>query len=356
MTLQGTRFWQCLRSDRLLALLRVALGVIFVIGGLKLVLPTLFGIPGHEALATSFTDPTKGWISPFFAEKVTEVLGIRISMLLYIQGFIEVLLGVLMILGVFTPMVAVNIGLMFWAFTVASPGIGQIRLSRDLALMGFCFAIALAGAGPWSIDGKLRRLPSMFRERKDLVLLTIRLSLAYPLIASALFSGGVLNNHLNTTLPAELVLATGVLLAVGVLPRWAMLLVGLWMLYVLPVNLFAKGLYTGLDSIKREIGLLAASLVYLASGPDRWAWPKPNRLLCRNVVELIVNYLEGTLDHSKREAFEGHIADCTNCWRFLTNYRHTVELGQSLREEDIPLNVRTRLNYFLQSREGNDLR
>jgi len=350
MNLQGVRFWKGLQSDHLLTVLRVALGVIFVIGGLKLILPTLFGIPDHEALATSFTDPVKGWISPFFAEKVTEMLGIRISLFLYVQGFIEVFLGVLMILGVFTPMVAVNIGLMFWAFTVASPGIGQIRLSRDLALMGFSFAIALAGAGLWSIDGKLRRLPSMFRERKDLVLVIIRLSLAYPLVASALFSGGVLDNHLNTTIHVALVLLMGISLVAGVIPRWVMLLIILWMLYVLPENLFAKGFFSGLDSIKREIGLLAASLVYFISGPDRWAWPKPQRLLCRNVVDLILNYLEGALDRRERQAFEAHIADCVKCWRFLNSYQHTVDLGQTLREEDIPADVRRRLETFLHNR------
>jgi len=310
MKLQGARFWKGLQSDHLVTILRMALGVIFVIGGLKLVLPTLFGIPDHEALAAKFTDPVGGWISPFFAQKVTEMLGVRISLFLYLQGFIEVLLGVLMILGVFTPMVAVNIGLMFWAFSVASPGVGQIRLSRDLALMGFSFGIALAGAGLWSIDGKLRGLFSMFRERKDLVLVMIRLSLAYPLIASALFSGGVLDNHLNTTLPVGVVLLMGIALGAGLFPRWATLLIFLWMLYVIPGNLFSQGLFPGLDSIKREIGLLAASLVYFVSGPDRWAWPKPRRLVCRNVVDLILNYLEGTLNRGERRAFETHIADC----------------------------------------------
>lgn len=31
-----------------------------------------------------------------------------------------------------------------------------------------------------------------------------------------------------------------------------------------------KGLFPGLDSVKREIGFLAASLFYVFLGPDRW--------------------------------------------------------------------------------------
>lgn len=270
--LQSARLRKVLNPDSLMTLLRSVLGLIFVIGGLKLVAPTLFGILDHQALAKSFTDPAKGWISPFFVQQITDVLGIPISTFLYIQGWIEMLTGVAMISGFATPIVAVMMGLMFWSFTVASPVLGQIRLSRDLALMGLCFATALAGSGRWSVDWAWRGLSSMFCERRDLVLLVIRLSLAFPLVTSALFTGGVLDNHLNTTLPVALVLPMGILLAAGLGPRWVMLLVGLWMLYVLPANLAAKGVYLGLDSIKRETGLLAASIVYFLAGPDRWAW------------------------------------------------------------------------------------
>ena len=73
-------------------------------------------------------------------------------------------------------------------------------------------------------------------------------------------------------------------------------------------------------------------------------------LRCWNVVDLILAYLECTLDPSERQAFEGHIADCLNCWRFLQTYRETVALGQQLRVEAIPPDVRERLETFLRSR------
>jgi hypothetical protein len=51
-------------------------------------------------------------------------------------------------------------------------------------------------------------------------------------------------------------------------------IVFLWLLYVVATNLGGKGVLLGLDSIKREIGLLAASLVYFLAGPDRWSLPR----------------------------------------------------------------------------------
>ena len=65
MLIQDARFWKGLRPDYLFAVLRIGLGLVFIIGGWKLVFPTSFGIPDHEVLAASFTDPQKGWISPF---------------------------------------------------------------------------------------------------------------------------------------------------------------------------------------------------------------------------------------------------------------------------------------------------
>ncbi len=74
-----------------------------------------------------------------------------------------------------------------------------------------------------------------------MVLLIVRLSTAYALIASALFSGGVFANHLNSTLPVVIVLLLGIALAAGLFPRWTMGIVFLWLLYVVATNLGGKG-------------------------------------------------------------------------------------------------------------------
>lgn len=73
-------------------------------------------------------------------------------------------------------------------------------------------------------------------------------------------------------------------------------------------------------------------------------------LHCRQVIDLIMGYVEGTLDPNERRSFEAHIADCRNCWRFLRSYRETMALGRHLREEEIPVDVRERLETFLRNR------
>jgi anti-sigma factor RsiW len=76
----------------------------------------------------------------------------------------------------------------------------------------------------------------------------------------------------------------------------------------------------------------------------------PGMIHCRQVIDLILNYLEGTLAPEERRAFEAHIAACRNCWRFLKSYRETVALGQQLRAQEIPTDVRDRLEVFLRQR------
>jgi uncharacterized membrane protein YphA (DoxX/SURF4 family) len=256
-------------GDAAALILRVCVGIVFVIGGVKLVLPS-----DAQALAASYVDPSTGWISPYFAELITVRLGIEMSRFLFVQGAIEIVLGLAMILGLMTPGVAIVMGMMYWAFAVANPVVGEIRLSRDVALMGICFAIALAGAGRWSLDGRLRGSQSNIDERKDFVVLVIRLSLAFTLLTSAIFAGGPFNNHLNSTLPRLLVLLLGLLLVFGIYSRWVAGLLAMWMLYLVATNLVAKGLLPGLDSVKREIGFLGATLAIFLLGADRWARPR----------------------------------------------------------------------------------
>lgn len=256
-----------IQADYLVAILRIALGAVFVIGGIKLAF-----LGETAALAASYIDPAKGWIAPVFEEKITHTLGLSVGVFLRSQGGLEIILGAMLILGLGTRVVAIIIGLMFWSFTVANPVAGAIRLSRDLALMGLCCVVALSGAGAWSLDRTLWQRPFSFPAQRDRVLLLVRLSLAYTLLASAVFAHGVFANPLNSTLPVVMVFLAGLLLAVGVRPHWIMALLVVWMFYILSAQMLAKGVYFGLDAAKRELGLLAAALMYTMLGPDRWIW------------------------------------------------------------------------------------
>ena len=277
-------FAQHVNADVLVALLRITLGVIFIIGGIKLAF-----LGDTNALVASYTNPAKGWMSQVFADKITQTLGVGVGTFLRTQGWIEMLLGTLMILGIGTRFVAVIIGILFWGFAVANPVAGEIRLSRDIALMGMCFAVAIAGAGAWSVDQRVWKRQFTFPKYQDGVLMLMRLSLAYTLLTSAVFASGPFANHLNTTLPIVVVFLLGALLALGLRPQWVMGVIAVWMLYVVITSIGAKGIYFGLDSAKRELGFLTGAVVYGLLGPDRWAWLEgrlfPARMPTREYAE-----------------------------------------------------------------------
>jgi anti-sigma factor RsiW len=58
-------------------------------------------------------------------------------------------------------------------------------------------------------------------------------------------------------------------------------------------------------------------------------------LVCRQVVELVTDYLEDTLTHAQRESFEAHLADCEHCTEYLAQMRATIALSGRLRTSDL---------------------
>jgi anti-sigma factor RsiW len=47
-------------------------------------------------------------------------------------------------------------------------------------------------------------------------------------------------------------------------------------------------------------------------------------LVCREFVELVTGYLEGTLPEQERVRFEGHLAECDGCDGYLEDMRRLV--------------------------------
>lgn len=251
---------------------RVTLGLILITGGIKIAFP-----PDPARLAASYIDPGTGWISPFFADLITGRLGVDVATFLHFQGWLEIGIGLLLAVGIFTRPVAALTAALFWSFTVANPVTGQIRLSRDLTLMAAAVAVAIIGPGRWSLDRKLVWAIGRGTGSFDTALLLLRLGVAFALVTSALFAGGVFANPLNTTLPRIAVFALGVGLGVGVAPRLFMAVTGVWLIALLPLTIAETGWYLGLDAFKRELGLIAATVCYVVAGPDRWAAWLPRR-------------------------------------------------------------------------------
>ena len=69
----------------------------------------------------------------------------------------------------------------------------------------------------------------------------------------------------------------------------------------------------------------------------------PDRIACRELVELVTDYLEGALDRRTRRRFEAHIAGCPHCTAYLEQMRETIRLTGRLREESLDPEVRDEL-------------
>jgi predicted anti-sigma-YlaC factor YlaD len=59
-------------------------------------------------------------------------------------------------------------------------------------------------------------------------------------------------------------------------------------------------------------------------------------LTCKELVELVTDYLEGALRRGPRRRFEAHLAGCDGCTRFLAQMRETIRLTGRLSEAQIP--------------------
>lgn len=58
-------------------------------------------------------------------------------------------------------------------------------------------------------------------------------------------------------------------------------------------------------------------------------------LTCKELVELVTGYLDGSLRGRRRRRFEAHLAACDGCTRFLRQMEATIRLTGTLTEEQV---------------------
>ena len=73
-------------------------------------------------------------------------------------------------------------------------------------------------------------------------------------------------------------------------------------------------------------------------------------LTCQQITDLIVDYVAEDMEPAMRSAFETHIHDCPDCTAFLNTYKVTIRTTRSLRDEDVPEEMRHRVQQFLQAK------
>ncbi len=70
-------------------------------------------------------------------------------------------------------------------------------------------------------------------------------------------------------------------------------------------------------------------------------------LTCRDVVDLLADFLELTLTVEQIVDFEEHLAGCEPCRGYLNTYRRTKELTTRAERTEMPEEMRKRLRDFL---------
>ncbi len=71
-------------------------------------------------------------------------------------------------------------------------------------------------------------------------------------------------------------------------------------------------------------------------------------ICCKECLDLLHDYLEGTLKAETSEALENHFQDCPPCIAFMNTYKSTTSLcREALRETEVPDAVKLKLKEFL---------
>lgn len=66
-------------------------------------------------------------------------------------------------------------------------------------------------------------------------------------------------------------------------------------------------------------------------------------MTCIELVELVTDYLEGSMPADRRARFDAHVSGCEGCTTYLEQFRITIRLTGMLTEEQIAPDARDAL-------------
>ncbi len=74
---------------------------------------------------------------------------------------------------------------------------------------------------------------------------------------------------------------------------------------------------------------------------------------CREIIQILIDYLEGDLSPAEKQHFEEHMDACPPCHAFLRTYEKSGELARAaLQPSDLPDELQERVRGFLRHRLG----
>jgi anti-sigma factor RsiW len=78
-----------------------------------------------------------------------------------------------------------------------------------------------------------------------------------------------------------------------------------------------------------------------------------NEIVCLSGVELLMEYLEGTLAPDVRAAIEAHVAGCPRCVAFIASYEATPRVVREATAMEMPADLESSLLDALRKRRGS---
>lgn len=261
-------------------ILRIGLGLVFIIGGYNK-LSQLLDPDRTAAIVGSYVGG-KGYINELFMNFLFagDTWLTPWGFLTALSTF-ELISGIALVVGLMVRPLALIYAFLLWTFVfslpvVTTPGVettvstytspAMFVQMRDIALSGFMFALLMLGSGRFSADKRIlvRGVNSENADWNKLGLL-LRLSLAAPLIIGGLFGGYAQITTFSTFQPILLVL--GILLIAGVQTRIVAALTVAIMVWFMANKLnLDKSVIANLNGFKREFAFFAVGLVIALRG------------------------------------------------------------------------------------------
>ncbi|MGH1484794.1 MAG: DoxX family membrane protein [Cellvibrionaceae bacterium] len=275
--------------DAIAMVLRIGLGLVFVIGGWNK-LYQLLDPASSDAILASYLGTT-GYINQFFTEYLfSGALGHVMTpwgFLTTLSAF-ELISGCMLVVGFIVRPLSIIWALLLWSFIVSlpvvtTPGVTPTEATytapalfvqvRDVALSGLFFLLYNVGSGRFSVDERLNTGRPVYRDniatRWNELGLLLRVSLALPFLVAGFFHG--LDNIQTFKLPAIVSVVLGLTILIGFQVRFFAAALAIAMLYFIlqKINI-DKSLIANLNGFKRECGFLAASIILFHAGGGKY--------------------------------------------------------------------------------------
>jgi anti-sigma factor RsiW len=75
----------------------------------------------------------------------------------------------------------------------------------------------------------------------------------------------------------------------------------------------------------------------------------PSEIECRQIAELLGDYIDGSLPKATRELIEWHTDGCAPCVAFINTYRGTIAATRRLPDAPMPVELKKRLIAVLKT-------